>query len=124
MIKHFYRPEIDGLRAIAVALVVLYHAKIFGIPAGFLGVDVFFVLSGYLITQIILRDLELGQFTMANFLERRSRRILPALFLMILICIPAFFALMVPYQLVDFGKSLIRARCQMQALRAAFVAHA
>ncbi len=107
MIQRYYRPEIDGLRALAVALVVLYHAKIFGIPAGFLGVDVFFVLSGYLITQIILRDLELGQFTMANFLERRARRILPALFLVVLICIPAFFALMVPYQLVDFGKSLI-----------------
>ena len=73
-----YRPEIDGLRAIAVVSVVLFHAHL-GVPGGFIGVDVFFVISGFLITSLILRDLVENRFRLADFWERRARRILPAL---------------------------------------------
>ena len=74
-----YRPEIDGLRAVAVLMVVLYHTGI-GVPGGFIGVDVFFVISGFLITSLIWRDLQQDVFSFAHFWERRARRILPALF--------------------------------------------
>ena len=79
-----YRPDIDGLRALAVAVVVLFHAGVPGIPGGFVGVDVFFVISGYLITTNIHGDLLLSRFSIAGFYERRARRILPALFVMLL----------------------------------------
>lgn len=72
-----YRPDIDGLRAVAVLLVVLFHAGL-EFPGGFVGVDVFFVISGYLITSLLLRDLQAGSFSIAGFYERRVRRILPA----------------------------------------------
>ena len=75
-----YRVEIDGLRAVAVLLVLLNHAQIPFFAGGFLGVDVFFVISGYLITTIILREMNDGSFRYLNFLERRARRILPAFF--------------------------------------------
>lgn len=75
-----YRHEIDGLRAVAVLSVILSHAGFGWIPGGFAGVDVFFVISGFLITGIILRDLEQRRFTFRNFYIRRARRILPALF--------------------------------------------
>ena len=78
-----YRPDIDGLRAVAVLGVVLFHADL-GCPGGYVGVDVFFVISGFLITSIILRDLERGDFSLANFWVRRIRRILPALAAMVL----------------------------------------
>lgn len=78
-----YRPEIDGLRAIAVMAVVLFHAGL-GVPGGFIGVDVFFVISGFLITSLILKDLEAGKFTLINFWERRARRIIPAAVVMVL----------------------------------------
>jgi len=74
-----YRADIDGLRAIAVAIVVLFHLRLGGFGGGFAGVDVFFVISGYLITGHILRDIELGCFSFAGFYARRARRILPAL---------------------------------------------
>ncbi|MBK7501963.1 MAG: acyltransferase [Polaromonas sp.] len=70
-----YRREIDGLRALAVIPVILFHAGFEAFSGGFVGVDVFFVLSGYLITTIILSDLELGKFSLLNFYERRARRI-------------------------------------------------
>ena len=75
-----YRPEIDGLRAIAVTSVILSHAGFEIIKAGFLGVDIFFVISGYLITLIILNKLNNNAFSFISFYERRARRILPALF--------------------------------------------
>ena len=76
LIEHFrHRPEIDGLRAIAVLAVLLFHAGL-GTSGGFIGVDVFFVISGFLITSLIVRDLEQGKFTLLQFWERRARRII------------------------------------------------
>lgn len=79
-----YRPEIDGLRAIAVSAVILYHFDFGILPAGFLGVDVFFVISGYLITSIIYREAENNNFSISKFYVRRAKRILPAFFVMVL----------------------------------------
>jgi peptidoglycan/LPS O-acetylase OafA/YrhL len=102
-----YRREIDGLRAFAVVPVVLAHAGFSWMGGGFVGVDVFFVISGYLITGIILSELDAGNFTFAGFYERRARRILPALFCVLTCSI--FFALlfMMPDQLGAFSKSLL-----------------
>ncbi|UFZ06514.1 acyltransferase [Bradyrhizobium ontarionense] len=80
-----YRADIDGLRAIAVCIVVLFHLRVGGFGGGFAGVDVFFVISGYLITGHILRDIELGSFSFAAFYARRARRILPALIVTIML---------------------------------------
>ena len=87
-----YRPEIDGLRAIAVLFVVFFHADFSGFGGGFLGVDIFFVISGYLITYLILNGIDTSSFKLSNFYERRARRILPVLFLVTLICIPLVFS--------------------------------
>lgn len=76
-----YRAEIDGLRAIAVLSVIFFHAGFSLFKGGYIGVDVFFVISGFLITSIILKEVENGSFSILNFYERRARRILPALFL-------------------------------------------
>ena len=78
-----YRPDIDGLRTIAVLPVVLYYAGVAGFTGGFVGVDIFFVISGLLITTIIHRELAEGRFSLIRFYERRARRILPALFAVI-----------------------------------------
>ncbi|MBR0815048.1 acyltransferase [Bradyrhizobium diazoefficiens] len=102
-----YRPEIDGLRAIAVLSVILFHAGLNAIPGGYLGVDIFFVISGYLITSIITREMEDGRFTFAAFYERRARRILPALIVVLLACIPFVLILMLPREVNEFSKSLI-----------------
>jgi len=75
-----YRPDSDGLRAIAVLAVVLYHAHVPWITGGFIGVDVFFVISGFLITSLLLKDLRAERFSIAQFYERRIRRICPAFF--------------------------------------------
>ena len=83
-----YRRDVDGLRALAVISVILYHAKFSLVSGGFVGVDIFFVISGYLITSIIIAELECGQFSLRNFYERRARRILPALFLVMAVCLP------------------------------------
>ena len=73
-----YRPDIDGLRALAVLPVVLFHAGVIAFSGVFVGVDVFFVISGYLITSLIATELQDGRFTIASFYERRIRRIFPA----------------------------------------------
>ena len=101
-----YRPEIDGLRAIAVAAVILDHASFEWIPGGFLGVDLFFVISGYLITGILLNDLAGGSFSFAAFYLRRVRRILPALLVMVLLTVPVSMLLMIPEELRAYGGSV------------------
>ena len=102
-----YRPEIDGLRAFAVIPVILYHAGIQGFGGGFVGVDVFFVISGYLITQILVSDLEKGTFSIARFYERRARRILPALFFVMVVCTPLAWWLMDPALLKGFAETVV-----------------
>jgi peptidoglycan/LPS O-acetylase OafA/YrhL len=102
-----YRKEIDGLRALAVIPVILFHAGFSCFNGGFIGVDVFFVISGYLITTIIINELSEGTFSLLNFYERRARRILPALFFVTLIWIPFAWVLFTPSDLKDFGQSLL-----------------
>lgn len=98
-----YRKEIDGLRAIAVLAVIVSHSGLTFMPGGFAGVDIFFVLSGYLITGIVLRELQEGIFTFANFYQRRARRILPALFLVLITCFFVAFFRMTPTQFKDYA---------------------
>lgn len=102
-----YRPEIDGLRAIAVLAVILCHAGFGWMPGGFLGVDIFFVISGYLITALLVKDLKSGEFSLWKFYERRIRRILPALLLVMLLCVPLAWWMMLPDDLENFGQSLV-----------------
>ncbi len=102
-----YRSEIDGLRALAVLPVIFFHAGFHFFKGGFVGVDVFFVISGYLITRIILEKLEQGTFSIRQFYARRARRILPPLFFVMLACIPFAFAWMLPSQSADFSRSLM-----------------
>jgi len=100
------RREIDGLRAVAVAPVILWHAGVNAVSGGFVGVDVFFVISGYLITGLIVSEQEAGRFTIARFYERRARRILPAL-LLVVACFVPFAWLWAPIgQLNGYGRSL------------------
>ena len=83
-----YRAEIDGLRAIAIGAVLLFHANL-GLSGGYVGVDVFFVISGFLITGLLLKDLDRGDFSILEFWERRIRRILPALAVVIIASVVA-----------------------------------
>jgi peptidoglycan/LPS O-acetylase OafA/YrhL len=101
-----YRGELDGLRAVAVIPVILFHAGIQAFAGGYVGVDVFFVISGYLITSIILQDIERDRFSIATFYERRARRILPALTVVALVSVVPAWVLMDPEQLREFGQSL------------------
>lgn len=106
LIQNFpYRPEIDGLRAVAVLAVVLFHAGL-GVPGGFVGVDVFFVISGFLITSLILRDLHAGKFSLVHFWERRARRILPAAVVMVMAVLVAGWFLLLPSDYAALGKSV------------------
>ncbi|MGE3977183.1 MAG: acyltransferase family protein, partial [Nitrospira sp.] len=104
-----YRPEIDGLRALAVLPVVLYHAGLSWLPGGFMGVDVFFVISGYLITKIIWNELQSEQFGLGSFYERRFRRIIPALLAVVLFVLLFSLYAALPSQLVDTSRSAIAA---------------
>jgi len=112
-VKLAYRPEIDGLRTIAVLAVIIYHLDVvLGntqlLKGGFLGVDVFFVISGFLITSIIMSEYHNTQgFSLVNFYERRARRLLPALFTVILVSLPFAWYLLLPSQLEDFAKSIL-----------------
>jgi peptidoglycan/LPS O-acetylase OafA/YrhL len=111
--KLIYRPEIDGLRAIAIAAVILYHAQltIFGyqiFKGGFIGVDIFFVISGYLISSIILKELlKTGSFSFKYFYERRIRRIIPALLFVMLVSLPFAWIYLLPGSFIDFSKSIL-----------------
>ena len=102
-----YRPEIDGLRAIAVLAVVLFHAGVPYIDGGFLGVDVFFVISGFLITAIIRREVAAGTFSVGSFYERRAKRIIPALGVVLLACLPFAWLWMLPTELEGFSESVV-----------------
>ena len=99
-----HRPEIDGLRGLAVLAVLLFHADL-GAPGGFVGVDVFFVLSGFLIADLLWNDLARGRFSIAAFLERRARRILPALALVTLATLAAGWLVLLPDEYADLGRS-------------------
>jgi peptidoglycan/LPS O-acetylase OafA/YrhL len=102
-----YRPEIDGLRAIAVVPVILFHAGFETFNGGFVGVDIFFVISGYLITSIIISDMNEGSFSLRNFYERRAKRILPTLFFVMAVSIPFAWLLLMPDDMKDFSQSLV-----------------
>jgi peptidoglycan/LPS O-acetylase OafA/YrhL len=102
-----YRREIDGLRTLAVAPVVLYHAGFPLFGGGFVGVDVFFVISGYLITGVIRSEMVRGDFSIVGFYERRIRRIMPALFLVMFACLPFAWVWLFPGELVDFARSIV-----------------
>ena len=101
-----HRDDIDGLRAIAVLAVVCFHLRISGFSGGFVGVDVFFVISGFLITRIVATDIEAGRFSLAQFYSRRARRLLPAFFMTLSLSCVAAFLLFTPQHLETFAKSL------------------
>jgi len=101
-----YRSEIDGLRAFAVIPVILYHAGFGLFKGGFVGVDIFFVISGYLITTIIYKEINAGTFSFLYFYERRIRRIFPALFFVSLACIPFAWFWLAPIEYKRFSESL------------------
>jgi len=104
-----YRPDIDGLRAVAVLPVVFYHAGVAGFTGGFVGVDIFFVISGFLITSIIAPEVKEGRFSILRFYERRARRILPALFAVILASLVAGWFILVPADYDKMGQSIVSA---------------
>ena len=104
--KSFYRSDVDGLRALAVLPVILFHAG-FSCPGGFIGVDVFFVISGYLITQIIERELKAHRFSVLVFYQRRIRRIFPALFVMLAASTAIGYLYLPPLELKALGESLV-----------------
>jgi peptidoglycan/LPS O-acetylase OafA/YrhL len=100
-----YRPDIDGLRALAVLAVVAFHAGPELLPGGFVGVDVFFVISGYLITSLILRPLRVGAFSIADFYQRRVRRLYPSLTVVLAATIAAGWLLLLPSDYVRLGEA-------------------
>ena len=104
-----YKTALDGLRAVAVLSVILYHARVSWMPGGFLGVDIFFVISGYLITGIVARDVDEGRFSLLRFYERRFRRIMPALAVMILAVLGLAAWLYLPGDLDGVPKSALAA---------------
>lgn len=104
-----YRPDIDGLRALAILPVVLFHADIPGFAGGYIGVDVFFVISGFLITSIIRGEISAGRFSIVRFYERRARRILPALFVMLAASVVLAAITLYPHQFLAFSRSVVAA---------------
>jgi peptidoglycan/LPS O-acetylase OafA/YrhL len=102
-----YRAEIDGLRALAVIPVILYHADFKPFSGGYIGVDIFFVISGYLITSVILSEQKKSSFSLISFYERRTRRIFPALFVVMFACLPFAWFWMLPESIKQFSDSLI-----------------
>jgi len=102
-----YRPEISGLRAIAVLPIIFFHAGFDMFKGGYLGVDIFFVISGYLITTILSKEIDAGNFSFVGFYERRARRILPALFFMLFIIIIISWFWLLPNEMRRFSQSLV-----------------
>ena len=107
--KPYYRKEIDGLRAVAITPVILFHT--YSIPffeGGYIGVDIFFVISGYLITLLLLNELkEKNSISLKNFYIRRIRRVVPALFFVVIVSIYPAYKLLFPFTFKEFGQSLI-----------------
>jgi peptidoglycan/LPS O-acetylase OafA/YrhL len=101
-----YRRDIDGIRAIAVTSVVLYHAGIWPFSGGYIGVDIFYVISGYLITGIIVNDLHKDRFSILGFYDRRIRRIFPALFVMTIFTSIVSWFVLLPVEFKEYGESL------------------
>lgn len=101
-----YRADIDGLRAVAIVPVLMCHAGVFGFGGGYVGVDVFFVISGFLISRFICAELERGRFSLTGFYERRIRRIFPALIAVLLAVSLAASCLLLPQDLAPYGRSL------------------
>lgn len=104
-----YRPDIDGLRTLAVVPVILFHAGATWLPGGFIGVDIFFVISGYLISSIILRETGAGEFSFLRFYERRLRRIIPALLVVLIVTVAVFQVIALPDQAQQTAESGIAA---------------
>lgn len=103
-----HRNDIDGLRAIAVVPVILFHYGMVNVaPGGFVGVDIFFVISGYLITGILHREMQAGTYRLTGFYERRIRRIFPALFVMFAFCLVCAFFINFPSEVRDLGRSIL-----------------
>src|SRR5678816_2791561 len=102
-----YRADVDGLRAVAILAVVAYHYGFWQASGGFIGVDVFFVISGFLITRLIHREMVEGRFTIRSFYERRIRRIFPALFLMLAAATAAAAFLLFPVDLENYARTLV-----------------
>lgn len=102
-----YRPDIDGLRALAVLSVIFYHVGFAGFEGGFVGVDVFFVISGYLITRNIASEMQKGTFSFAKFYLRRARRLFPALFLTLAVSFAIGVVILAPYHQAEFAQSLV-----------------
>jgi len=104
-----YRSDIQGLRAIAVVSVVLFHTRLDMLPGGFVGVDIFFVISGFLITQLIVGECGQGSFTLRSFYIRRVRRIFPAFYVMLLATLAAGFFLLSPAEYRELSHTAISA---------------
>ena len=105
--RHAYRPDLDGLRAVAVLAVLAFHAFPKALPGGFAGVDVFFVISGFLISGIIFEALRAGRFSFADFYWRRVRRIFPALVLVLAACLGLGWMLLLPDEYRQLGKHAV-----------------
>lgn len=106
-LKKDYRPEIDGLRAIAVLAVLIFHANANWLPSGYLGVDIFFVISGYLITKIIYREMMNGEFSYVEFYKHRAKRILPAFLTVLIFATVGVYIIYVPIDIVKYNESAI-----------------
>ena len=107
--QNLYRPDIDGLRAISILGVVFFHFKFDFFSGGYLGVDIFIVISGYLITSFIFNRLKIKKFNLKEFLIRRSKRLLPTFFVVLFLCFIFSFFIFLPLELIKFSKSLISA---------------
>ena len=103
---HTYRRDIDGMRALAVMPAVVFHASVRAMPGGFAGVEIFFVISGYLITQILLHEMDAGLFSFRQFYFRRCRRILPALLLVMVVSLILGWFIMLPDEFIQLGKHI------------------